>query len=122
MYKSALYELELPKGGDDITIRITYPLTVCHFYAQIVHNGSNGKKRRLKLPSRVRFVSLFLPGFQSLTALMNDPEVMRNYRTLKLLPGLGEMVLARHLDRWHRAQVRDVKAHEQDESVIVQVG
>lgn len=53
---------------------------------------------------------------------MNDPEVTRNYQTLKLLPSVGEMVLAKHLDRWYRAQVRDVKAHEQDDSVIVQVG
>lgn len=44
----ATAELVLPTGGDDTVLRITYPKTVCHFYAHIISSTVDGELNLLK--------------------------------------------------------------------------
>lgn len=40
--------------------------------------------------------------------MMNDPNTVKTYKSMKILPALGEIVIVKNWDgRWCRAQVRD---------------
>lgn len=53
---------------------------------------------------------------------MNHPKTINAYRTVKLLPALGDIVVVKNWDgRWCRAQVRHVRGYDNGESVYVQV-
>lgn len=53
---------------------------------------------------------------------MNDPNIVKTYKSLKMLPALGEIVVVKNWDeRWCRAQVGDVKVDSDAGSTDLQV-
>lgn len=68
------------------------------------------------------FVILFIYslGLKRLTKKMNDRNIIKSYKQLKLLPSPGEVLVGKGFDgQWQRVCVKDVYGEPQNE--IVQV-
>ncbi|VEN34954.1 unnamed protein product [Callosobruchus maculatus] len=96
VFKEAMYSLILPKVGDIVTILITAYIDSCNFFANLVRTPISSKG---------------YVGDQELEELMrliNTPSTVRTYRSMKILPGVGEIVLVcpPTLKKWFRAIVR----------------
>uniref|UniRef100_A0A182R369 C3H1-type domain-containing protein n=1 Tax=Anopheles funestus TaxID=62324 RepID=A0A182R369_ANOFN len=83
-------QMEIPLPNTYITLHPTCIIDVDTFYAHVAGDEANYAK------------------YEQLMAEMNDPEMIDNYKTLKLIPALGELVIAKYEDMWYRATVCDV--------------
>ncbi|XP_035903846.1 tudor domain-containing protein 1 [Anopheles stephensi] len=83
-------QMEIPLPNTYITLYPTCIVDVDLFYAHIAGDEENYRR------------------YEQLMAEMNDPAVVANYKTLKLAPALGELVIAKYDDVWFRAVVCDV--------------
>nr|CAI5860574.1 unnamed protein product [Callosobruchus analis] len=97
VYKAAMYSLILPKVGEIVTILITAYIDSCNFFANII---------RTPFCSDTGYV--IDSELEELMKSINTPAVVRTFRTMKILPGIGEIVLVRPptLKKWLRAIVR----------------
>uniref|UniRef100_A0A182M496 C3H1-type domain-containing protein n=1 Tax=Anopheles culicifacies TaxID=139723 RepID=A0A182M496_9DIPT len=82
-------QMEIPLPNTYVTLHTTCIIDVDTFYAQVCGEDSNYAK------------------YEQLMAEMNDPEIVANYKPLKLMPALGELVIAKYEDVWYRATVCD---------------
>uniref|UniRef100_A0A182QMP2 C3H1-type domain-containing protein n=1 Tax=Anopheles farauti TaxID=69004 RepID=A0A182QMP2_9DIPT len=79
--------LEDPQPDTFVTLLPTFIVDVNLFYAHIIGNETNDRK------------------YEELMAKMNDPVMVAQYKPLKLMPALGELVLAKYEEVWYRATV-----------------
>lgn len=86
-------QMEIPLPNTYVTLYPTCVVDVDMFFAQI--SGSEENYR----------------PYQELMAEMNDPAVVANYKPLKLMPALGELVIAMYDNVWFRATVCETYDH-----------
>ncbi|XP_053681396.1 tudor domain-containing protein 1 [Anopheles nili] len=91
-------QMEFPLPNSYVQLQPTFIVDVEKFYAQLISNSNNSK------------------AFALLVGTMNDPEIIAEYKPLKLMPSLGELVIAKYEDVWYRATVCDI--FEDDVSVF----
>uniref|UniRef100_A0A182TEL8 C3H1-type domain-containing protein n=1 Tax=Anopheles melas TaxID=34690 RepID=A0A182TEL8_9DIPT len=82
--------MEVPQTNTYIQLLPTCVVDVDQFYAHIIGNERNDK------------------DYEQLMAEMNDPETIANFKPFKLMPSLGELVIAKYDGIWYRATVCDV--------------
>ncbi|XP_040176108.1 tudor domain-containing protein 1 [Anopheles arabiensis] len=82
--------MEVPQTNTYIQLLPTCVVDVDQFYAHIIGNERNDKE------------------YEQLMAEMNDPETIANFKPFKLMPSLGELVIAKYDGIWYRATVCDV--------------
>ncbi|XP_053659790.1 tudor domain-containing 6-like [Anopheles marshallii] len=82
-------QMEMPLPNTYVTLHTTCIIDVDTFYAHVIRDSSDYSK------------------YEQLMSEMNDPEVVANYKPLKLMPALGELVIAKYEDLWYRATVCD---------------
>uniref|UniRef100_A0A182NLA5 C3H1-type domain-containing protein n=1 Tax=Anopheles dirus TaxID=7168 RepID=A0A182NLA5_9DIPT len=79
--------LEDPQPDSFVTLLPTFIVDVNLFYAHIIGDESNDQNHT------------------ELMTKMNDPQTVAQYRLLKRMPALGELVLAKYEEVWYRATV-----------------
>uniref|UniRef100_A0A182JJB2 Tudor domain-containing protein n=1 Tax=Anopheles atroparvus TaxID=41427 RepID=A0A182JJB2_ANOAO len=84
---SMLQNLEVPAANTFVTLIPTMVIDMDLFYAHLVPPDGLNK------------------DFNQLSADLNNPEIVAHYKELKLLPAVGELVLAKYENAWYRAQV-----------------
>uniref|UniRef100_A0A182SDC1 Tudor domain-containing protein n=1 Tax=Anopheles maculatus TaxID=74869 RepID=A0A182SDC1_9DIPT len=82
-------QMEMPLPNTYVTLYPTCIVDVDLFYAQITGNKENERQ------------------YEQLMSAMNDPDAVANYKPLKLIPALGELVIAKYDGVWFRAIVCD---------------
>uniref|UniRef100_A0A182VXE8 C3H1-type domain-containing protein n=1 Tax=Anopheles minimus TaxID=112268 RepID=A0A182VXE8_9DIPT len=86
-------QMEVPLPNTYVTLHPTCIIDVDTFYAHVACDEANYAK------------------YEQLMADMNDPEIVANYKLLKLMPALGELVIAKYEDVWYRATVCEAFDH-----------
>uniref|UniRef100_A0A182PAF7 C3H1-type domain-containing protein n=1 Tax=Anopheles epiroticus TaxID=199890 RepID=A0A182PAF7_9DIPT len=81
---------EVPPRNSYIMLLPTCVVDVDQFYAHVIGDETNDK------------------NYERLMAEMNDPEAVANFKPFKLLPSLGELVIAKYDGIWYRATVCDI--------------
>ncbi|XP_052898502.1 uncharacterized protein LOC128305200 isoform X1 [Anopheles moucheti] len=82
-------QMEMPLPNTYVTLHTTCIIDVDTFYAHVIGDISD------------------YSNYEQLMSEMNDPAVVANYKPLKLMPALGELVIAKYEDLWYRATVCD---------------